>query len=163
MQKGDVRLTDYNYVLAHPNIMPELISLRGLLRRKLPNPKSETLGTDLPLLVKRFLNGISYRTSKDESQENFGLIETCIGTLNMPTEHLISNFNAILTSVNAQRPKRDGKFITRVLFTSPPSQETLKINPSEFPFDNYDIKPVVKQQKQKQAIEDEPERLSEAN
>lgn len=55
----------------------------------------------------------------------------------MPTEHLISNFNSLLLSVNTMRPKRDGKFITRVLFTSPPSKENLKIDPKDFPFDDY--------------------------
>lgn len=49
--------------------------------------------------------------------------------LNMDIKHLEANLVALLTDVNKMRPKRDGKFITRVLFTSPPSGETLKIDP----------------------------------
>lgn len=56
----------------------------------------------------------------------------------MPTEHLVSNFNSLLLSVNKMRPKRDGKFITRVFLTSPPSKENFKIDPKDFPFE-YEI------------------------
>lgn len=56
----------------------------------------------------------------------------------MPSEHLIENFNDIMTTVNTQRPKRGGKFITRVLFTSPPSREVFRIDPLDFPFDDYE-------------------------
>lgn len=53
----------------------------------------------------------------------------------MPTEHLVSNFNAVLLSVNSSRPKRDGKFITRVKTSSPPLEESFKIDPQDFPFE----------------------------
>lgn len=87
----------------------------------------------------------------------------------MPTEHLVSNFNAVLTSVNSVRPDREGKFITRVLFTSPPSQENLKIDPKDFPFADYDRSPdqVVKKGKKgknqaSESFEDEEEDVKEA-
>lgn len=67
----------------------------------------------------------------------------------MPTEHLVSNFNALLENINTFRPKRDGKFITRVIMTSPPSQETLKIDPNDFPFDDYDRKSSDNEKKKK--------------
>lgn len=54
----------------------------------------------------------------------------------MPKEHLKSNLVNLLKDVNSLRPKREGKFITRVIMTSPPSRETLKIDPSEFPFED---------------------------
>lgn len=53
----------------------------------------------------------------------------------MPTEHLVSNFNSVLLSVNSSRPKRDGKFVTRVQITSPPLEESFKIDPQDFPFE----------------------------
>lgn len=59
--------------------MPQLITLRGLLKKKFPNQQSETLGTNLEIMVKKCLNGIHYRAVKDENQENFGLIDTSIG------------------------------------------------------------------------------------
>lgn len=58
--------------------------------------------------------------------------------LNMPTEHLVENVQAIMSAVNAHRPKRAGKFITRVYFTTPNSKETFLISPADFPFEDYD-------------------------
>lgn len=77
--------------------------------------------------------------------------------LNMPTEQLVSNFKSLLLSVNAMRPKRDGKFITHVRFTSPPSQENLLIDPADFPFDDY-VRGATKTEKTKTASAvEEPE------
>lgn len=79
LQKGDINLTEYPYIVAHPNIMPELISVRGLMKKKFPDPKAETLGLDVAEMVKKCLNGINYRVVKDENQENFGSTKACIG------------------------------------------------------------------------------------
>lgn len=79
IQNGDVRLLDYQYVIAHTNIMPELVSIRGLMRRKFPNSKNGTLGTNLLEMLEQYKNGIHYGVVKDEYQKNYGAIETCIG------------------------------------------------------------------------------------
>lgn len=77
--KGNVRFADYQFILAHPDIMPELLALRGLLKKKFPSPKNETLGLDLPALVSKFMSGIFITGKRDETQDNFGLVETSIG------------------------------------------------------------------------------------
>lgn len=56
----------------------------------------------------------------------------------MPAEHLVDNFKTILTTINGQRPKRGGKFITRVFFTTPVSKESFLIDPVDFPFSDYE-------------------------
>ncbi|XP_037953505.1 50S ribosomal protein L1 [Teleopsis dalmanni] len=126
---GELLLTDYQFVIAHPNILAELVALRGLMKRKFPNPKSETLGTNLGEMITKFSNGISYKAVKDEHQQNFALIATNVGTLDMETKCLEENLSALLQDVNSVRPKRDGKFITQVFLKSAPSSELLKINP----------------------------------
>ena len=80
---GEVLLSDFPYVIAHPNILAELVALRGLMKRKFPSPRSETLGPNLGEMIAKFANGISYSAVKDEYQQDFGLISTCIGTLDM--------------------------------------------------------------------------------
>lgn len=50
----------------------------------------------------------------------------------MDIQHLKENLIALIKDVNSVRPKRDGKFITRVLLKSFPSQEQLKIDPFLF-------------------------------
>lgn len=47
----------------------------------------------------------------------------------MDIEHLEKNLICLLKDVDSVRPKRDGRFITRVLLKSPPSSEQFKIDP----------------------------------
>nr|CAI5868231.1 unnamed protein product [Callosobruchus analis] len=127
IQNGQVSIQDFNFIVAHPEILPELVVLRGLLKRKFPNPKLGTLDIDLAGTVKRFLHGINYTAVKDEYEKDFGLIETVIGTLNMDTKHLEENYVALIKDVYSMKPKRPGEFIRRCLLWSPPSQEKLKV------------------------------------
>jgi len=149
IQVGKVTLNDFQFVVAHPDILPELVAIRGLLKRKFPNPKMETLGLDVEEMVKRFLTGINYKAQRDSMQENFGTVDTSVGTLRMPTEHLRSNILAVLNDVNTFRPKRPGAFITRVIVTSPPSKEFLKLDPKEFPFEDVEGNKFAKKKKGK--------------
>uniref|UniRef100_A0A1B0D1M8 Uncharacterized protein n=1 Tax=Phlebotomus papatasi TaxID=29031 RepID=A0A1B0D1M8_PHLPP len=80
VQNGELQLSDYQYVLAHPEILPELVTLRGLMKKKFPNPKNGSLGVDIPSMVQHFKNGIEYSAIRDENQLDFGLITTSIGT-----------------------------------------------------------------------------------
>lgn len=129
VQNGDLNLAEYHHVIAHPNILPELTSIRGLLKKKFPGAKQGTLGANLDELVEKFMNGINYTAMKDENQNDFGLITTAVGTLDMDPKHLEENLVSFLKDVDSCRPRRAGKFITRVLLKSPPSPELLKIDP----------------------------------
>lgn len=83
IQKGEYHLSEYPYVVAHPDIMPELVSLRGLLKKKFPDPRTGTLSLDVGELVKMCMSAINYRAVKDENQENYGSINTSIGTVSV--------------------------------------------------------------------------------
>jgi large subunit ribosomal protein L1 len=129
IQNGDLLLTDYQYIIAHPNILPDLVPVRGLMKKKFPNPKLGTLGTNIEEMVQRFINGIQYSAMKNEHQPDFGLVTVPVGTLNMDEKHLEENLVALIKDIDMMRPKRAGKFISRVLLKSPPSPEKLKIDP----------------------------------
>lgn len=129
VQSGDLNLKEYDYILAHPNILPELVTLRGLLKKRFPSPKTGTLGVNISEMVNKFKNGIQYSAEADNHQEDFGLVTTSIGKLSMDTKHLEANLKAVLDDINSFRPKREGLFITRVLLKSPPSKEMFKIDP----------------------------------
>lgn len=129
IQNGDLSLQDYQYIIAHTNILADLVHIRGLMKRRFPAPKLGTLGTNVEEMVQKFMNGITYSAIKDENQQDFGSVTTQFGTLDMDAKHLEENFTSLLTDIDVMRPKRDGKFITRVLLKSPPSQEQLKIDP----------------------------------
>jgi large subunit ribosomal protein L1 len=166
IQNGDLQLADYQYVVAHPNVLPDLVPIRGLMKKKFPNPKNGSLGANLEELVTRFMNGIQYSAMKDEHQNDFGLISTIIGTLNMDPKHLEENLVSLLKDVDLMRPKRDGKFITRVLLKSPPSSEQLKIDPFIYvPEGKKEIKKETKVVKKevKDDDDDEPEAKEAVN
>lgn len=81
IQNGNLVISEYQYFIAHPNILPDIVTLRGIMKKKFPNPKNGTLGPNVGELVKRFLNGVQYNANKDEEQQDFGLIQTTIGTV----------------------------------------------------------------------------------
>jgi large subunit ribosomal protein L1 len=129
IQNGDLKLIDFQYIIAHNNILPELVQVRGLMKKKFPNPKMGTLGNNITEMVEKFLNGITYKVTKDENQKDYACTEIQIGTLDMPTEHLESNLRNLLLDIDTMRPKRDGKFITVANIFCSPSKESLKIDP----------------------------------
>jgi large subunit ribosomal protein L1 len=129
IQNGDLSLHDYQFIIAHTNILAEIVPLRGLMKRRFPNPKNGTLGTNIEEMIQKFLNGITYRVTRDENQPDYAIISPQFGTLDMDVKQLESNLTSLLNDINSMRPKREGKFITRVRIECPPSHEMLKINP----------------------------------
>ncbi|XP_041989016.1 50S ribosomal protein L1 [Aricia agestis] len=129
IQEGEVKFGDYDYVIAHPNILTELVPIRGLMKRRFPNVRSGTLDPDICGLVKKFAAGVQFRVTKDENQPNFGTVEVPVGRLNMDVKQIVENIEALLKDIQGSRPKRDGLFITRCFIVSPPSSEKLKIDP----------------------------------
>ncbi|KAK7793470.1 hypothetical protein R5R35_013846 [Gryllus longicercus] len=128
IEKGNVFIKDFDHVLAHPNVLPEMVSIRGLMRKTFPNARAGTLGVDLTSMIKRFRDGIRYSAQKDEHWQDFGLIKVNIGKLDMEIEHLQENLQNVLRDIHSVRPKRKGPFITKVLICSAPSVEKFKLN-----------------------------------
>lgn len=83
VQTGDISLQDFQYAIAHPNILPELVSLRGLMKKKFPNPKNGTLNSDVVSIVKKYLTGIHYTAKKDDYEKDFGCIQTTVGPVSI--------------------------------------------------------------------------------
>lgn len=93
IQNGDISLNDFHHVIAHPNILPELAPLRGLMKRKFPSPNHGTLCVDMAATTLKFLNGISYSALKDEFEKDFGIVETVIGTVSYYITFIFVNSN----------------------------------------------------------------------
>ncbi|GJQ88194.1 mRpL1 [Trypoxylus dichotomus] len=127
-QSGNLSVHDFQFILAHPNILPELVVLRGLMKKKFPNIKSGTLEVNLAEAVDKFKTGIQYTAIKDEFEKDFGSIEVILGRLNMDPKHLEANFDAVINSILSFKPKRQGTFIRRCILMSPPSREKFKID-----------------------------------
>ncbi|XP_069688986.1 large ribosomal subunit protein uL1m [Periplaneta americana] len=132
IQNGELNLQDFHFVIAHPDILPELVSLRGIMKRKFPSQKSGTLGLDIQGMVSKFCTGIEYTAKVSQYVQDFGWIFTPVGKLDMDVSHLEANFTALLKDVNSMRPKREGPFITKCCLVSLPSPERLKIDFSQY-------------------------------
>lgn len=78
-QNGNLSIHDFQYILAHPNILPDLVVLRGLMKRKFPNIRNGTLEVNLTEAVNKFKTGIQYSAVKDEYEKDFGSIQMTIG------------------------------------------------------------------------------------
>ncbi|CAG9857914.1 unnamed protein product [Phyllotreta striolata] len=128
IQTGEISLADYKFIVAHPEILPELVALRGVMKKRFPNPKTGTLSVDLASAVYKFLHGISYTAKKNDYEKEFGLIETAVGPLSMDSRHLEENFAALVRDVYTMKPKRPGTFISRCILWSEPSPELLKVD-----------------------------------
>ncbi|XP_035728019.1 50S ribosomal protein L1-like isoform X1 [Vespa mandarinia] len=123
IKAGDLSLNDYQYCLAEPDILAELILIRGLLKKKFPTSKTGTLSPDLESLVKKFVLGVKYDAIPDKLEKHYGLIKCPIGTLNMDSKHLEENFAALINDVNSVKSKKHTNFIIRTQLLSPPSKE----------------------------------------
>lgn len=76
-----MRSEEYDYILAHSDIITELLTLRGLLGKRFPSVKAKTLGNDAEALVRSYLDGILIEGIKDSKQKTFGSVKTCVGTV----------------------------------------------------------------------------------
>jgi len=129
IQNGDLNIADYDYVLAHPNILLDIVPVRGILKKKFPNPRSGSIDADLHKILRMHIDGVEYKATKHEHAQTFGTISTAIGRLTMETPQLEENLVALLKDVDSMRPKRDGLFVTRVFLSSEPCTQQYKINP----------------------------------
>ncbi|XP_076678660.1 mitochondrial ribosomal protein L1 [Andrena cerasifolii] len=132
IQAGDFPYKEYNYVVAHTDILPDLLLIRGLLKRKFPNVKTGNLGNHMDRLVTKFKEGIQYSAIPMEDHKQYGQIDVVFGTLNMDIKQLEENFSALIKDILVMKPKREEPFILRAQIGSEPSPEMLKIDLEEY-------------------------------
>ncbi|XP_011640079.1 39S ribosomal protein L1, mitochondrial [Pogonomyrmex barbatus] len=128
IQNGEFSLKEYDIIVSEPSILPDLLLIRGLMRKKFPSAKTGTLDTDIKKLVTKFLNGIKYTANPHVVLKSYGTVDITFGTLDMDTKQLEENFATIIKDVNEAKPRRPGPFITRTRITCAPSAEMLKVD-----------------------------------
>ncbi|XP_029056397.1 50S ribosomal protein L1 isoform X2 [Osmia bicornis bicornis] len=132
IQAGRFEFQEYDYIVAHVDILTELLLVRGLLKRKFPNTKVGNLGNDMHKLVMKFKNATRYSAIQDADHKDYGQINVPFGKLNMDTTHLDENLAAIITNVYSVGSKYQESFIARVQVSSLPSTEYFKIDISGY-------------------------------
>jgi len=78
---GDVNTNDYEYIVSHPSLVPDLAAIRGIIKRKFPMVKNRTVSSDLVAEIQRLKSGIKIKLEKNDQEPDFGFFETPIGTV----------------------------------------------------------------------------------
>ncbi|NXG05450.1 RM01 protein, partial [Sakesphorus luctuosus] len=116
--EGEVQADFY---VAVPAIIPKLIPLRNKLKQKFPTTRRNSLGTDIPKMVKLFRECHQYAV-QDEC-----LIKTRIARLDMPPEHIIANLKTVIHDICTFKPPTYDPIVQKLVIRSSTS-EGLKLN-----------------------------------
>ncbi|XP_075864028.1 large ribosomal subunit protein uL1m-like isoform X2 [Microcebus murinus] len=115
-----------DFYVAIPEIMPELNPLKKKLKKRFPKQTRNSIGRDIPKMLELFKNG--HEIKVDEERENF--LETRIATLDMSSDQITANLQAVINDVCRHRPLSLGPFVVRAFLRSSTSEGLLlKIDP----------------------------------
>lgn len=140
IQSGEFSMKEYDIILSEPSILPDLLLIRGLMRKKFPSTKLGTLSSDMNMLVTKFLTGIKYTAKPHDVLKSYGTIDISFGTLDMDTQKLEENFISIIKDVNKAKPRRPEPFITRIRISSAPSAEMFKVQFEQYLSEDTTVK-----------------------
>ncbi|KYQ51578.1 39S ribosomal protein L1, mitochondrial [Trachymyrmex zeteki] len=155
IQNGQFSMKEYDIILSEPTILPDLLLIRGLMRKKFPNAKSGTLGTDLKTMITKFLTGMRYTGKPHETLKSFGTVDVAFGTLDMDTKQLEENFATVIKDVNEAKPRRPEPFITRAVITCSPSPERFKVNFEQYLLKNKALEAEAEAEEEEEEEEEE--------
>uniref|UniRef100_A0AC34QH75 Sphingolipid 4-desaturase n=1 Tax=Panagrolaimus sp. JU765 TaxID=591449 RepID=A0AC34QH75_9BILA len=113
--KGQFRIDDYDFCVAHTDMSSSLLPLRGILKTRFPTRINGGLGDDLPSIIERFKSGVKVDIKPDPVFPQWGLCEPIIGRLGMTNEQIEGNIEAIVEAVCKHRSAALGPFINRAV------------------------------------------------
>ncbi|OAD56784.1 39S ribosomal protein L1, mitochondrial [Eufriesea mexicana] len=150
IQNGTLNAKDYNYIVAHSDILTDLLLIRGILKRRFPNLAYGSLSNNMTTVVKRFKYGIMYTILPHSTFKEYGSINVTFGLLDMKMEELEENFSVLIKDIESVKPKSDGSFIERVEIRSELTRESFKID-----CQNYLSKTVEEETEEQEQEKDE--------
>uniref|UniRef100_A0A9L0IVR0 Large ribosomal subunit protein uL1m n=1 Tax=Equus asinus TaxID=9793 RepID=A0A9L0IVR0_EQUAS len=110
-----------DFYVAVPEIMPELNPLKKKLKKRFPKLAQNSIGRDIPKMLELFKTG--HEIKVDEERENF--LKTKIATLDMSSDQIAANLQAVINEVCRHRPLSLGSFVVRALLRSSTSEGCL--------------------------------------
>ncbi|KAF3695354.1 39S ribosomal protein L1, mitochondrial [Channa argus] len=105
-----------DFYVAVPDMLAKLVPLKNKLRKKFPKSNRGSVGINIPKMLELFKTGHEYMVESD------CYVRTQIATLNMPSEHIFANLQAVLMDVCSHRPAHTGPFIERAIIASHTSE-----------------------------------------
>ncbi|MBU1032651.1 MAG: 50S ribosomal protein L1 [Patescibacteria group bacterium] len=107
---------DFDVAVATPDMMPKLAKIAKILgpRGLMPNPKTDTVGTNVKKMVEDLKRG-KVAIKNDAT----GNIHQSIGKTSLSEAELIGNYSAVLETIRKVKPaKAKGTYIKKVVLTS---------------------------------------------
>lgn len=112
----DKGATDFDTLIATPNLMPQLGKYARVLgpRGLMPNPKSGTVTTDINKAITEAKAGrVEYRV------DSTGIVHLGVGKVSFSEQQLLDNIRAVLDSVKANKPgSLKGAYIENIYLTT---------------------------------------------
>jgi len=103
--------SDFDIVIATPSVMPKIAKLGKILgpRGIMPNPKTETVTTDVEKVIKSYKGGkLDYKMAESNQ------ISFKFGKFKMDDSQLMENFNTFMEALKVEVSKYTGKPISRM-------------------------------------------------
>ncbi|XP_028929930.1 39S ribosomal protein L1, mitochondrial [Ornithorhynchus anatinus] len=110
-----------DFYVAVPEIVLKLNLLRRKLKNRFPKKTRNSIGRDIPKMLELYKTG--HEIAVKEERENF--LQTRIATLDMPTEQIVANLQAVLTDVGRHKQENVGPFVARAFLRSATSEGLL--------------------------------------
>ncbi|NQU83418.1 MAG: 50S ribosomal protein L1 [Parcubacteria group bacterium] len=107
---------DFDVAVATPDMMPKLAKAAKILGPKglMPNPKTDTVGTDIKKMVEDLKGG--KMAFKNDDTAN---VHQIIGKVSMEDKILLENFNAFLSAIKKAKPSgAKGTYMKKVILCS---------------------------------------------
>uniref|UniRef100_A0A0N5AVZ8 Ribosomal protein n=1 Tax=Syphacia muris TaxID=451379 RepID=A0A0N5AVZ8_9BILA len=130
--KGQFRIDDYDFCVAHSDMANYISPLRGVLRTKCPTRANGALGDDLESLIGKFKNGVKLSIQGDPIHPTWGLCNIMVGKLSMTNDQIEANIGALVAALCKHRNPALGDFINRAVLLALPSQSYFAMNLKAF-------------------------------
>ncbi|XP_055346380.1 50S ribosomal protein L1-like [Paramacrobiotus metropolitanus] len=115
IEKGEVKVDNIAYAVSHVDTIVDVLRLRGILKKALPEKKRGMVGTDMATMTRTFATGIQYDSFKVRGELWWAHVKFPIGKVNMPDQHVKENLEVFLKSVTILKPADLGFILKGVL------------------------------------------------
>ncbi|KAE9551743.1 hypothetical protein FO519_005054 [Halicephalobus sp. NKZ332] len=130
--KGQFRIDDYDFCVAHSDMGSAILPLRGVLRSRFPTRLNGGLGDDLPAIIEKFKSGVKADITPDPVFPHWGLSQPVVGRLSMPDDQVEANIQAIVEALCKHRSPALGPFINRAVMMTIPGDMYFSIDIERF-------------------------------
>ena len=115
IQKGWTGWTEFDLLVATPDMMPLVGRLGSVLKQKMPNPKAGTVSANIEQVVKdiKGASRVEFRVEKA------GIVHAPIGKASFTQEQLQENFNTFVSALVKAKPQAaKGRYLVRMTVSS---------------------------------------------